>query len=909
MGEKQKSKSLITRVGDVYRSAASSVFPMPLKVMQLATNGINRAAVSSNSEILRNITAGATGIINLPNALSNRVNATITSVLPEWTEEKADNPVNAWTIDKGNHLARYYDSTGKQVIASPVGIGLISGNKSKEGDNKSPDGTYRLSGPENGANKKGGTSSFGKYFYRTNHRNKSGSSSGVGIHGTGNPLFNGMNISHGCFRVDNRAIEKFHDIAPNNGGGSKIIIYEKKGGMIPKFQNPSQPLNYRYYLDDPEFMARMAARYGIAPGMNTNSGEEQNSKQKSQQKKKDKNTVSRGDVVVKARKQGRNLADEREEINRYLSTQPDAVGRALDKTADILGGIGTVSGLAGLGMGLLAAPGATAGGLAGSILGEKPIDALTNYVANYNNRGYNPYLSEEDNKPKYTTFTNLISEKTGLSPNLASFLHPGMWIGGALGARGGQAIENVVPQVNRFLASPYTGRWTQFGNREYRLSPGYLYTNGAHYESRPVTTQAAQATQASESPLFNQEGAISISRIRRALNERGAGDLYTAENIAETLPQYGVNITEMNIPNYPRYTAFSGPRSRLYALQHDVNAKLADRGAAPIEIIGLDGRINWGNRPNTNPFGYNTTTARQPLPEPPREITVNVEPSREANNRVQTDLRTRELADIEQLGRYTYDDIFYPNGMPKVDLSHFRRVHTGAHGSFINTFGMRSRPEEVFEKLVTLRENPQIGRNEVSSIRREAANKPGSGIIIHTHDGDLSVDSHPLANIMQSSLGKEAYRLPLESHEEVMVPLNNLGYKGLFMEPNQWEISPELMDRLRANYAQTGKYLGPDMHIVRDRDGSLIIRENDSAIGRIQARPQEQVKHNIDKRIQLVNDKYNLNYPFSELRGSGPDEQWTFDREIYVPNQKHIILKNGGYIVRKFKNDRRKRIL
>jgi hypothetical protein len=81
--------------------------------MQLATNGINRAAVSSDSEILRNVAAGATGIINLPNALSNRINATITSVLPEWTEEKADNPVNTWTIDKGNHLARYYDNTGK----------------------------------------------------------------------------------------------------------------------------------------------------------------------------------------------------------------------------------------------------------------------------------------------------------------------------------------------------------------------------------------------------------------------------------------------------------------------------------------------------------------------------------------------------------------------------------------------------------------------------------------------------------------------------------------------------------------------------------------------------------------------------------------------------------------------------
>jgi hypothetical protein len=43
---------------------------------------------------------------------------------------------------------------------------------------------------------------------------------------------------------------------------------------------------------------------------------------------------------------------------------------------------------------------------------------------------------------------------------MASFLHPGMWIGGALGSRGGQAVQNVLPSVNRFLASPYTGKWT-----------------------------------------------------------------------------------------------------------------------------------------------------------------------------------------------------------------------------------------------------------------------------------------------------------------------------------------------------------------------------------------------------------------------------------------------------------------
>lgn len=219
-----KRTSLITRVGNGVRRAIRN---NPINLNRRAiTEVLNRGAVATKSEPLRNVAALVTGLLNLPEAVGNRVNAGITSVLPGWTEEKVSNPRNTWTIDKSNHLARYYDESGKQRIVSPVGTGLVSGNKSREGDNKSPNGTYRLSSPERGETKKGGTMSFGTYFYRTNHTNDNGSSSGVGIHGTGNPLFNGMNISHGCFRVDNGAIEKFNKVAPNKGAGANITIYE-----------------------------------------------------------------------------------------------------------------------------------------------------------------------------------------------------------------------------------------------------------------------------------------------------------------------------------------------------------------------------------------------------------------------------------------------------------------------------------------------------------------------------------------------------------------------------------------------------------------------------------------------------------------------------------------------------------
>jgi lipoprotein-anchoring transpeptidase ErfK/SrfK len=74
--------------------------------------------------------------------------------------------------------------------------------------------------------------SFGDHFYRTDHKNDDGVTSGVGLHGTGLPMFNGTNVSHGCVRVDNKTMDEFYDIAPNHGAGTKIIMYDQLGGKI-----------------------------------------------------------------------------------------------------------------------------------------------------------------------------------------------------------------------------------------------------------------------------------------------------------------------------------------------------------------------------------------------------------------------------------------------------------------------------------------------------------------------------------------------------------------------------------------------------------------------------------------------------------------------------------------------------
>lgn len=58
---------------------------------------------------------------------------------------------------------------------------------------------------------------------------------------------------------------------------------------------------------------------------------------------------------------------------------------------------------------------------------------------------------------------------------------------------GKTAVKNV-PNAMQFLNSPYTGKWTRFGNREYRFKPGYVGMNGVPVESRNIDIVADKNT-------------------------------------------------------------------------------------------------------------------------------------------------------------------------------------------------------------------------------------------------------------------------------------------------------------------------------------------------------------------------------------------------------------------------------
>lgn len=107
---------------------------------------------------------------------------------------------NTIYIDKENQRLHYYDADGNLVLNSPVSTGANIGNKTKQGDNKTPEGNFWISHSTDKADKRkfGDTLFYGLSYGR-----------GIGIHGdAGNPNALGRRASHGCIRMPNGELRK-----------------------------------------------------------------------------------------------------------------------------------------------------------------------------------------------------------------------------------------------------------------------------------------------------------------------------------------------------------------------------------------------------------------------------------------------------------------------------------------------------------------------------------------------------------------------------------------------------------------------------------------------------------------------------------------------------------------------------
>lgn len=110
---------------------------------------------------------------------------------------------NSIVVDKSRQHLYSYDKNGKLIFHTPVSTGINSGNKTKEGDSKTPVGKFAISQHEPDRDPR----IFGNpNFWRL----RDTGFTGIGIHGdAGHPDLIGLPASHGCVRMPNDSIQSF----------------------------------------------------------------------------------------------------------------------------------------------------------------------------------------------------------------------------------------------------------------------------------------------------------------------------------------------------------------------------------------------------------------------------------------------------------------------------------------------------------------------------------------------------------------------------------------------------------------------------------------------------------------------------------------------------------------------------
>ena len=99
-----------------------------------------------------------------------------------------------------------------------------------------------------------------------------------------------------------------------------------------------------------------------------------------------------------------------------------------------------------------------------------------------------------------------------------------------------KAVPSVVSSANeglnkvgRFMASPQTGKWTQFGNREYRFTPGRAYSGVPTIENRPV-----QLPESLKKLGWREEGGVAIKPDGTRWVRNAEGKLMSEESYIES---------------------------------------------------------------------------------------------------------------------------------------------------------------------------------------------------------------------------------------------------------------------------------------------------------------------------------------------------------------------------------------
>lgn len=135
-------------------------------------------------------------------------------------------------IKKSAFMLYYIDNNGKQAFSAGCALGLNPGQKEKEGDMKTPSGTFYVDEildasywtHDFGDGKGEIKGAYGPWFISINTDEMSkGKWGGIGIHGTHDPASIGTRASEGCIRLENSQVEVLKKMI---SVGTKVIIEE-----------------------------------------------------------------------------------------------------------------------------------------------------------------------------------------------------------------------------------------------------------------------------------------------------------------------------------------------------------------------------------------------------------------------------------------------------------------------------------------------------------------------------------------------------------------------------------------------------------------------------------------------------------------------------------------------------------
>lgn len=135
-------------------------------------------------------------------------------------------------IKKSAFMLYYIDNEGKQVFSSGCALGKNPGQKEKEGDMKTPAGTFYVDEildasywtHDFGDGKGEIKGAYGPWFISINTDEMSkGKWGGIGIHGTHDPASIGTRASEGCIRLENSQVEVLKKLV---SVGTKVVIEE-----------------------------------------------------------------------------------------------------------------------------------------------------------------------------------------------------------------------------------------------------------------------------------------------------------------------------------------------------------------------------------------------------------------------------------------------------------------------------------------------------------------------------------------------------------------------------------------------------------------------------------------------------------------------------------------------------------